>query len=182
MAAPTARYRPTARVLHWLVALLVIATIPVGQTMIQQGLPRGLQNALFIFHKNVGVIIFLLVALRLAFRAIFPAPPLPDHVPEYQRRIAPWTHWLLYALLLVMTISGYLRVEAGDFPIEGLDALGIPPLVAPNDTLEEIAKTTHYYARYPLVALILLHIGAGLYHLLWLRDGVFGRIWPILGR
>lgn len=182
MSDVTTRYRPVTRILHWAVALIVIATIPVGQLMIQDGLSRTLQNTLFIFHKNVGVLILLLVIVRLAYRAIYPAPPFPSTMPAIQRRIAPITHWLLYGLLLVMALSGYIRVEAGNFPIEMLDALGVPALVPVNETLENTAKAVHFYARFVLVPLIFLHIGAGLYHRFVLRDGIFGRIWPLLGR
>ena len=89
MAQVTAEiYRPTARLLHWLVALLVIATIPAGTVMVQEGLPRWLQDGLFMFHKNVGVVILLLVLFRLAWRAANPPPPLPASVPGWQARIA----------------------------------------------------------------------------------------------
>ena len=130
MTTATTSYRPTARALHWIVALLVISTIPVGVAMTQEGLPRNIQDTLFIYHKNVGVIIFLLVLARLIFRAFNPAPPLPATMPGWQVNAAKASHALLYALLLVMTISGYVRVVAGDFPIEGLDALGVPRFIA----------------------------------------------------
>lgn len=171
-------YSSTARILHWVVAILVLSTVPAAFVMVQEGISRSLQDSLFIYHKNVGVLIFFLVVARLIFRVTHPAPALPGHVPEGQRRIAFATHWLLYALLLVMSVSGYVRVEAGNFPIEMLDALGIPPLVPVNETLEETAQSIHLATRYVLIPLVLLHVGAALYHLLVRRDGVFGRMWP----
>ncbi len=159
-------------------ALLVIATIPAGQIMIQEGLARSTQNALFVFHKNVGVIILLLVLARIAYRAAYPPPPLPVSIPGWQRAVAHATHALLYLLLLVMAVSGYVRVVAGGFPLELLDALGAPRLAPRSDPLAETAKAVHYYARFALVALILAHIGAALHHGLFKRDGVFSRMWP----
>jgi cytochrome b561 len=171
-------YRPTARLLHWLVALLVLLTLPVGQTMIMEGLPRSLQDTLFIFHKNVGVIILLLVIWRIAFRLRNPPPPLPASVPEWQQRVAAASHLTLYALLILMPVTGYVRVRAGGFPIEGLDALGVPPLMPRSDAVAEIAQTIHFYGRYALVAVIVLHVSAAIFHAAWLRDGVFARMGP----
>ncbi len=175
------RYTSMTRFLHWLVAILVLATIPVANIMQGEDLARETQDRLFIFHKNAGVIILLLVAARLLWRAFNPAPPLPDSVPAAQRLAAFATHWLLYAALIFMAVTGYLRVAAGGFPIELLDWLGVPYLVSESEPLEEWAQTAHSYGRLVLVPLILLHIAAATYHAVR-RDGIFARIWPPLGR
>lgn len=175
------RYPALTRALHWVVAALVIATIPAGLVMLQPEMPRGLRDTLFILHKNGGVIILVLVLLRLVWRVTHPAPPLPTSLPKLQARIARAAHVGLYALLLVMAISGYVRVRAGGFPIEMLDAMGLPGFVPRSESLADTAKWVHATARYALVALILAHVGAGLYHLRQ-RDGVFARIWPPFGR
>jgi cytochrome b561 len=174
-------YAGMTRFLHWTVAVMVLATIPIGVIMLQEGLARSTQNLLFILHKNGGVILLLLVVLRILWRLATPAPALPAHLPDWQKRAAKATQILLYALLLIMAISGYIRVRAGGFPIEMLDALGVPGLVPRSDTLAEAAKTIHAYARFPLAALIALHIAAGLKHL-FVKDGVFQHIWPPIGR
>ncbi|MEM1100602.1 MAG: cytochrome b [Pseudomonadota bacterium] len=177
----TQRYGyPTAsRWLHWLTALVVLATIPVGVIMTTEGLPRTVQNTLFIFHKNVGVIILLLVAARLLIRSATRTEPLPAETAAWQKTAASVSHAALYVLLLVMTISGYVRVAAGGFPIESLDALGIPKLVPRSDPLADTAQWIHSSARFILAAFIFLHIGAALQHGLIKRDGVFTRMWPL---
>jgi cytochrome b561 len=182
VGTPGRRYRPTARWLHWLVALLVLSTLPAGQTMIIEGLPRSVQDTLFIFHKNVGVVILLLVLWRLGFRMLHPAPPLPASLPVWQRRAARASHAALYTLLLLMPLSGYVRVRAGGFPIEALDALGVPALVPRSDALAEAAQAIHAYGRIALVAVIVLHVAAAIQHAAWRRDGVFSRMWPPWGR
>ncbi|MCH8466657.1 MAG: cytochrome b/b6 domain-containing protein, partial [Roseinatronobacter sp.] len=139
------------------------------------------QNRLFILHKNGGVIIFLLGVLRIMWRLATPAPALPPQIPDWQRRAAKAVQAALYLLLIVMAVSGYIRVRAGGFPIEALDALGLPGLVPRSEPLAEAAQRVHGLARFPLMALIVLHIAAGLKHLI-ARDGVFGHIWPPLGR
>lgn len=173
-------YARSARIYHWIIALLVLGMIPAGLIMIQKGLPRPLQDTLFIFHKNTGVVILLLMVLRLIVRLRHPAPPLPADIPGWQRQAAGLTHIALYVLLFVMPISGYLRVKWGGFPIEGLDAMGIPPLVAKNEALAEIAMQVHQTCAMLLIALLAMHIGAALQHALIRRDGVWSRIWPPL--
>ncbi|MEO3388554.1 cytochrome b [Mesorhizobium sp. CAU 1741] len=166
-------YKPLHRAFHWLVALLVLATIPVGVTMVSEDISRSVQDALFIFHKNVGVVILLLMLARLAYRLVNPPPPLPDSVPRWQASVAHATHWLLYLLVFVMAISGYIRVVAGGFPLEVFDAIGVPRLAPRSDELAETAKGIHFYVRFALVVLILMHVGAALFHAIVKRDGVF---------
>jgi cytochrome b561 len=163
-------------------ALLVLATIPVGFLMVQPGLDRATQNALFILHKNVGVLLLLLVIFRLVYRGLNSPPPLPSSVPPLQQRIAGISHVALYTLLVVMPVAGYVRVKAGGFPIESLDAMGIPSIVPRSDALAAFAKTTHYVGAIALTALVVLHCSAALYHGILKRDGVFSRMWPPFGR
>ncbi len=174
---PIVRYRLAQRVLHWITALLIIATIPAGLTMVQEGLARPTQDALFIFHKNTGVVILLLVLARIAYRLANPAPPLPDSLPRWQKAVSHAVHGLLYVLLIVMAVTGYVRVKAGGFPLEGLDALGLPSLVPRSDTLAETAKAIHATVKSPVIVLVQLHILAALYHGIVRRDGVFSRMW-----
>jgi cytochrome b561 len=175
-------YRTPARLLHWTVALLVLLMIPAGVTMIQEGIGRSLQNTLFIFHKNMGVVVLVLVLLRLIYRRLNPPPPLPDAVPPAQARIAAATHAALYALLVIVPLAGYIRVRAGGFPIEALDAMGLPTLVPRSDALAEIAKNVHWAGGLALAGIVALHVGAALFHGIIRRDGIFSRMWPPVRR
>ena len=175
-------YRLPARLLHWLMAALVLATIPAGFLMVQSGLDRSLQNALFVFHKNVGVLLLLLVLARIAYRLARPPVPLPPALPAWQHRVSGLVHGALYALLVVMPLAGYVRVKAGGFPIETLDALGVPSLVPRSDALAATAKTVHYFGGLAITALILLHVAAALHHGIVRRDGVLDRMWPPVPR
>lgn len=173
-------YTPAQRWLHWIIAALILPMIVAGLVMVQSGLPRALQNALFIGHKNIGTLVLILVVLRLALRLRRGAPALPATLPALQRRIAEVSHATLYALMLLLPLSGYIRVRAGGFPIEALDRLGLPTLVPRSDTLATAAKTVHEYGGYALMALLLAHIGAAIHHGLR-RDGLWARIWPPQG-
>lgn len=173
-------YRAFARIMHWLTALLVLLTIPAAILMLRPGIDRGLQDALFLFHKNIGVVILAVVTLRLMYRLVNPPPPLPTQVPKLQRIIADLTHWALYGLLLAIAISGYVRVTAGGFPLEVFDSLGVPRLAPRSDELAQTAKSIHSALRVPIIALAALHIGAALYHGLIRRDGILQRMAPIV--
>lgn len=182
MAATTKRYKPVSRLIHWGMAILVLCMVPAGFVMVQEGLSRSLQNTLFIFHKNVGVLLLILIFVRLIYRWRNPPELAPVALPRVQELAAHLTHIGLYALLLIMPLAGYVRVRAGGFPIESLDALGVPALVPRSEALAEFAKMVHFYGSYAIAALVLMHVGAACFHGLVRRDGIFSRMWPPLGR
>jgi cytochrome b561 len=171
-------YGTVARSLHWLMAIMVLTMIPVGTIMVREGLDRPTQDALFILHKGMGATLLVLILLRFAWRLGHRPPPLPASVPRVQALAARVVHWGLYLFVFVMAASGFARVRLGGFPIELLDALGVPPMLPKNEPLAEIAKGIHATARFGLIALIVVHISAALYHGLVLKDGVFSRMWP----
>ena len=174
-------YAARQRLIHWVMAVLILPMVVAGLVMVQQGLPRGLQNGLFVFHKNVGVLLLVLAVLRIGLRLAGPRPgPVPG-LALLQRRLAAASHGLLYALILLMPLSGYVRVRAGGFPIEALDRLGLPTLVPRSDALANSAKLIHELGAYALAGVLVVHLAAALYHLVILRDGVWARIWPPLG-
>lgn len=181
MKSASHTYPAASRLIHWVMALLVLGMIPIGFIMVQKGLPRGLQNFLFISHKNIGTLLLLLIFVRLANRWFNPPNLTSVELPKVQELAAKLTHFGLYALLLVMPLSGYIRVRAGGFPIEALDALSIPALVPRSDALAEFAKSVHFYASYAIAALVAMHVAAALYHGIVRRDGIFSRMWPMTG-
>jgi cytochrome b561 len=171
-------YGVVARMFHWVTVLIVIVMIPVGLIMTQEGLPRSVQDPLFILHKGLGPILLIVVLLRIGWRAFNPPPPLPASVPPLQQTAAKLVHFGLYLFLLIMAVSGYTRVMTGGFPIELLNALGIPPLLPKNEMVAKVAQAIHATAKFGLIALIAMHVAAAAYHGLVRRDGVFSRMWP----
>ncbi len=181
MPAPSSMHNVPARILHWSIALLVLGLIPVGFLMLQDWVSRDLRNMMFISHKNIGSLVLILILLRIANRCINPPHLKPVQLAPIQELAAKATHLGLYAMLLIMPLSGYVRVRAGGFPIEAFDALGVPTLVPRSDALAEFAKTVHYYAAYGIMILIAMHIGAAAFHGLVRKDGIFSRMWPVFG-
>lgn len=174
-------YTTVARLFHWVTVLLVLVMIPVGLVMAQEP-PQPWQDRLYILHKGLGPFVLLVVLLRLAWRLSHQAPPLPASVPALQARAAAAVHAGLYAALLVMGISGYVFVDAGDYPIEALRALGVEPFIAKNVPLSKAAQAVHVTCAFVLIALIAMHVGAAAFHGLVRRDGVVSRMWPPVAR
>jgi cytochrome b561 len=160
---------------------MVLIMIPAGLAMAQE-LPKPLEDRLYILHKGLGPLVLVVVALRLAWRAFHPAPPLPVDIPAPQRLAAQVVHAGLYAALLVMGVSGYVFVDAGDFPLEVLRSLGIPPLIPKNEALSKAAEAVHRTTAFVLIGLIAMHVSAAAYHGLVRRDGVVSRMWPPVAR
>lgn len=181
MADPQPGYRPTARWLHWIVAAVVLLMIPAGLVMIRDGISRPLQDALFLFHKNMGVLLVPVILVRILYRITHKAPPLPPSVPAWQRAAARLSHVMLYVLLVVMPVSGFVRVRAGGFPIELLDRLGVGPWLPKSERVADIAQSIHAIGAFTLIAVLAIHIAAAIQHALIRRDGVWSRMWPPAG-
>ena len=171
-------YATLTRIFHWVMALLILITIPVGIAMTSQGFAAQ-GDILYVTHKSLGVLILGLLALRLLWRWFGPSPPpLPQSVPLAEQRVALWTHRLMYALIGVMAVSGYLRTVGGGFPIEILDALGIPPLIGENELLATRLSVLHKVLGYVTVAVVALHVGAVAQHTWILKNRILWRMWP----
>ncbi len=170
-------YTRTAIVLHWLVALLILTALPLGLTMTEMPLsPQKLK--FYAWHKWLGVTVFGLVVLRLAWRAVHPPPPLPESVPAWQRSAAHALHWALYALMLVIPLAGWLMSSAKGFQTVYLGVLPIPDLLPKNEALGERLADVHAWLAYALIALLVVHVAAALKHHFIDRDDVLRRMLP----
>ncbi len=166
-----------ARLLHWAVVLMVIVQIPAGIAMTSEPLAR-FADPLFILHKGLGSILLAVVVARALWRIIHRPPPFPDYMPAREQRIAHLTHMALYALLVVMVVSGYVRTVGDSYPIELLDAMGVPPLIPVMPRLAAVMLVVHQFAVIALVGLAAVHVGVVLKHQLVDGNPVLARMWP----
>jgi cytochrome b561 len=177
MSAAVARYGAVAMVFHWLVAAALIVTFPLGLYMADLPLsPRKL--ALVSYHKWIGVTVFAVMSLRLAWRLTHSPPPLPPEMPAWQRRAATLAHGTLYALLLAIPLSGWLYSSAVGVPTVYLGLWQLPDLVGKDEALEEALKLAHQSLNFTLLALVVMHVAAALKHHFVDRDGLLARILP----
>lgn len=175
----TERYTGPAIALHWLVAALVLATIPLGLYMTELPLsPRKLQ--LYAYHKWIGVSVFLLAVLRLLWRLGHRPPPPPPGLPAWQRRAAQAAHGALYVLIFAVPLSGWVYSSAVGVPTVYLGLWQLPDLVSRNRDLADALKPVHVFLAYAMAALVAIHIGAALKHHFLDRDGVLARMLPFV--
>lgn len=170
--AAGSKYALPARVLHWLVAVLVIVQISLGWAAEWDG-NRDASFQLIRTHYQAGVLIFGLMILRTAWRLANGAPPPPPNEPPSRRFAAAFTHFAIYALLLTMPLSGYVIWVWMDAPMTWLGIVDLPKLFVPpvdDETWRANAWYIHVYSSWALIALVTLHIGAALWHELVLGD------------
>ena len=177
----TNRFGAGARLFHWLVVLLLLVQIPAGIAMIAPGLEQRTIDVLFVLHKGLGVVLLLVVVARVLWRLTHSAPPMSEAIPERERRIATAMHGVIYAVLVVVASSGYVRVVGGGFPIEVMDALALPTFLPLMPEVAEWASLVHRFSTFLLVALVAVHVAEVLRHHLVVQDGTLARMWPPLG-
>jgi cytochrome b561 len=174
------RYSTTAMSLHWLIALMIIAGFYLGWIMtdIPGFTPTKLKY--FSWHKWIGVTVFALAVIRLAWRLTHRAPALPPGMASLQKLAAEAVHVILYLLMFVIPISGYLYSSAAGIQVVYLGIVPLPTLIGPDATLKVLLKTVHIWLNYSLLALVSAHVLAALKHHFIDRDGLLARMIPFL--
>ena len=171
------RYSPTARWLHWTTAALVGAMIVVGVWMMYfEPKDAGLKLALYDIHQSIGLVVLVVVLLRLVRRLAYPPAPLPASVPGRFRFAAHANHVLLYAVLLIQPVTGFLETNAYGFPLHWARLFEVPSPIGEDKTLAPILSYLHWGGAVLLVMLIGAHVCGAFYHGVIRRDGVVQRM------
>ena len=168
-------YTATAKLLHWLIALMIFGMLGFGFYMTGLDLsPTKLE--LYSWHKWAGVTVFLLVLVRLAWRIGHRPPALPAHMPAIERLAAHAGHHLLYLLMLAIPLSGWLMSSAKGFQTVWFGVLPIPDLLGKDKETGELLALVHKSLNLLFVAVILGHVGAALKHHFIDKDGLLDRM------
>lgn len=173
----TTGYTGTAKVLHWTILALLIVQFAVAWTM--PDIKRDTKpETLINLHLSVGVLILFVAVVRLAWRAAHGEPAPEDGVPPWQVQSARAVHWLLYLLLFVLPVLGWINASWRGFPVV-MFGLELPKLVATRAPAWRWTGDVHsILAEYVLLTLVGLHVAAGLYHYFIRRDRVLQRMLP----
>ena len=173
------RYSTVAITLHWLIAFFIIVNLIVG--IGHESIPA--MRAWMPGHKAIGVTVLFLTLVRITWRLVYRPPALPAAMPAWEKGTAHATHWALYALLLLLPLTGWMMVSGPDHrrPLTWFGAFDIPYL--PGGTSgADLGGSWHGALGWSMVVLIVIHAGAALRHHVLLRDGVLARMLPALAR
>lgn len=167
MLNPPQRYSLAQIVLHWATFVLIIAVY--ATILIREEIPKGepLRDALRDWHRQLALLAFALVWLRLALRAMLPSPVIQPPPPHWQRRAASAAHIALYAFLIVMPLLGLLMTNAAGRTVT-VFGFALPHLIGESKTVADVLKEAHEIIGNAGYALIGLHAAAALYHH-WVR-------------
>jgi cytochrome b561 len=162
-----------ARLLHWSMALAILAMLFVGAGMVVSLRHR---DQLLALHRPLGIAILLLAIIRLINRLTRPIPPLPADLPAIQKLAAHASHWLLYGLMLAMPLIGWAMLSAGGYPIPLAGGVHLPAILPHSPEVYGWLRPLHGLLAYVLFLTVLGHLGAALFHAWVRRDEVFGQM------
>jgi cytochrome b561 len=170
-----AGYGVATRVVHWLMAVAIVAMFALGLWMVTLTYYSPYYTTAPDIHRSVGMLLLFLLAARFVWRLVNDKPEDPELSP-IEQRIAQVVHWGFYPLLFALMISGYLISTADGRPIAVFDWFSVPSLVHYKG-LEEQAGEVHEVLAYITMAVVVLHAAASLKHHFIDRNRVLARMW-----
>ncbi len=168
-------YGTTAKSLHWIIAALLVVQYSIGWLM--PDVHGGPPGAPMTWHISIGMIILLLIVARFILRTTHPVEPEATLAP-WQRVSSAAVHRLLYLLVFLTTLSGWLFASARGWNISWFFLVPLPMLAHGNRALVKALDGWHQNFMWALLAVAALHIAAALVHLLYYRDGIMRRMLP----
>jgi cytochrome b561 len=168
------QYGSTAKVFHWLIVALLLVQYSIGWLMpdIHRGMKPGTAMT---FHISVGITILILIVVRFAWRFTHPVAPESLH-PPWQRVASEAVHWLLYALVLVTTVTGWLFASFRGWSISYFFLEPMPMLAGDNAAAGKAIDGLHQAMEWALLVVIGIHIAAALIHIFVYRDRIMQRM------
>ncbi len=175
---PGGAYGRLAKWLHWITAVLMLVALPFG--FVIQHVKDSDKMVFYAIHESVGLTIFLVVLLRLAWRRISPPPPLDARLPRPLRVAATAVHHALYALLLIQPLLGFFMTNAFGFPLQGQTAylgfIDLPKFMEAVPWLGNALGVLHRIGGWAILVLLVLHIGGAVWHQAIRRDDTLLRM------
>jgi cytochrome b561 len=172
-------YSSFAKALHWVMALGIFGLVVLGSVMSDMDFsPEKLQY--FSWHKWAGVTVFMLVWIRLLWRLISPPPPNPESMSVNMQRLAHAGHLALYALMLIIPITGWLMSSAKGVPTVWFGIVQLPDVIGKDKALGHLLEDVHGTLSWTLVTLVAGHIAAALKHHFIDRDDTLRRMAPFI--
>jgi cytochrome b561 len=178
MATTPTQFAVRSRILHWLMAAMILAMLFIGAGMV---VSLGNYHKLVAIHRPLGIAILLLAIIRIINRKFSKLPPFPPTMSALERRAATASEKMLYTLMVALPLVGWGMLSAGHYPIVMFGPVHLPPILPANPTLYFVLRKTHTILAYLLFFTFLAHLGAVLFHTLIIRDRLINRmaLWPV---
>jgi cytochrome b561 len=168
-------YGTTAKALHLAIVTLIVIQYSIGWLMPDvHGGPPGVPMT---WHISIGIVILALISVRFLWRLTHPVAPESSLAP-WQRITSEAVHWLLYVLVLLTTLSGWLFASARGWNVSWFFVAPLPMLTSGSRPLVKMLDGWHQNFMWALVIVAGLHIASALVHLFYYRDGVMRRMLP----
>jgi cytochrome b561 len=175
-AIPT-RYTPVAILLHWIIGIMMLGLFAMGLYMADLPFsPNKLK--LFSWHKWAGISVLILAACRLAWRITHRPPAFPPSLAKYEKVLATAGHHLLYLLMFIIPLSGWLMSSAKGFPVVYFGIYQLPDLVAKNHDLGELLEKIHEVLNYSMITIVAGHAFSAIKHHFIHKNDVLKRMLP----
>lgn len=169
-------YGIVAKLLHWIMAALIIGLIWLGWYMVGLTYYDPFYHDSLMWHRSLGIVVLALIAIRLVWMLVDRRPRAPLSLTRFDRVASRVVHGLLIILMVVMPVSGYvISTEAGD-PVPVFGLFSVPAVIDVSDHLRDLAESVHYYSVYTTAALVALHVLAALKHHVIDRDDTLRRM------
>ena len=169
------QYGTTAKALHWAVVAFLVVQYSIGWLM--PDVHRGPPGVPMTWHISIGMLILALIVARFLWRLTHPVAP-ESSLPPWQRITSEGVHWMLYLLVLLTTLSGWLFASARGWSVSWFFVAPLPMLTSDNPALVKVLDGWHQNLMWALLIVAGLHVAAAFAHLFYYRDGVMGRILP----
>jgi len=168
-----AQFALLSRILHWLMAAMLLAMLFIGVAMVAS---LGNYRWLVAIHRPLGILILILAAIRLVNRMFTTLPPFPPTMSQRERFLASASERLLYTLMFALPLVGWGMLSAGHYPIVMFGPVHLPAILPANPTLYAVLRKTHTILAYLLFFTFIAHLSAVLFHTLIIRDGLLNRM------
>lgn len=164
----------SSRLLHWLMAVALLAMLAIGMTMV---VSLEHYRALLAIHRPLGALILVLAVIRIVNRRFMPLPPFLPTMSARERAIATASERLLYALMVLLPLVGWGMLSAAQMPVR-IGPLVLPPILPHSPALYTLLRRGHTLLAYLLFFSFMAHLSAVLFHTIVLRDGLLRRMLP----
>ena len=149
MASNSTQFALASRILHWLMAAMLLTMLFIGVSMISS---LGNYHGLVAIHRPLGIMILILSAIRFVNRMCTKLPPFPPTMSRQERFLASSSEKLLYALMFVLPLVGWGMLSAGHYPIVMFGPVHLPPILPTNPTLYAVLRQSHTILAFLLFA------------------------------